>query len=52
MTGRIFAAGADGRLHELRELPYGSEVLLQRSLALYPALVAGDQVDSSAHPRA
>lgn len=52
MTGRIFAAGADGRLHELHVLPYESEELLQRSLAPYPALVAGDQVDSSSRARA
>jgi len=44
MTGNIFLLGEDGNLKELREEPYDSEELLQRLLALYPNLLAGDQI--------
>ena len=43
MTGNIFLLGEDGNLKELREEPYDSEELLQRLLAQYPNLLAGDQ---------
>jgi hypothetical protein len=41
----IFLIGADERLVEMREQPYDSEELLQRLLASYPSLLAGDLVN-------
>ena len=44
LTGNIFLLGEDGNLKELSEEPYDSEELLQRLLAQYPNLLAGDQI--------
>ena len=49
MKGAIFLLKADG-LVEMTEQDYESEDLLQEFLARYPALLAGDQMDS-ASPR-
>jgi hypothetical protein len=49
-VGGIFLIQKSGDLLEMREQPYDSEDLLQRLLAKYPSLLAGDQVDS-ASPR-
>lgn len=43
----IFLIQDDGRLVEMTEQPYDSEDLLQKLLADYPSLLAGDQIDSS-----
>ncbi len=45
MTGRIFLIDQNGSLTGLTEAPYNSEELLQRLLADYPDLLAGDQID-------
>ena len=44
----MFLIQQDGRLVEMREQPYDSEELLQRLLADYPSILAGDQIDSVA----
>ena len=49
MKGRIFLLG-DDKLRPMNEQPYDSEDLLQRLLADYPELLAGDQIDE-ADPR-
>lgn len=46
MPGGIFHIDGDGRLVELTEQAYDSESLLQKLLADYPALLAGDQISS------
>ncbi len=50
MSGVIYAIHGDGRLVEMTETAYESEELLQRLLADYPKLLAGDQMDQ-ASPR-
>jgi hypothetical protein len=45
MPGSIFVLHDDGMLIEMRETSYDSEALLQRLLAEYPNLLAGDQID-------
>lgn len=50
MPGAIFLVRPGETLVELRESPYDSENILQRLLADYPALLAGDQMDP-ADPR-
>lgn len=50
MPGSIFILQEDGRVIETRETPYNSEDLLQRLLADYPNLLAGDQINP-AEPR-
>ncbi len=45
MPGSIFVLHEDGALVEMRETPYDSEALLQRLLADYSNLLAGDQID-------
>ena len=45
MPGGIYTIQSDGKLLEMREEPYSAEVLLQRLLADYPNLLAGDQID-------
>lgn len=45
MSRGIFLIHETGRLTEMREQPYDSEDLLQRLLAEYPNLLAGDQID-------
>jgi len=46
MTGSIFLVGNSGELLEMTQQPYDSEAILQRLLVQYPALLAGDQIDS------
>ena len=48
MSGVIYTLQDDGQLVEMSEKSYDSEDLLQRLLASYPALMAGDQIDSAA----
>jgi len=43
----IFLIQNDGQLVEMREQPYDSEALLQRLLADYPNLLAGDQINTN-----
>jgi len=43
MGAGIFLLGADGRIVEMREEPYESEDVLQRLLASFPQLLAGDE---------
>ncbi len=50
MSGGIYLIQGNGQLVKMDEQPYDSEDLLQRLLADYPNLLAGDQVDS-ANPR-
>jgi len=50
MPGGIFLIKGDGRLEEMTEQPYNTEDLLQRLLAEYRVLLAGDQIDP-ASPR-
>jgi hypothetical protein len=45
MKGGIFLIQDDGQLIEMTEQKYDSEELLQKLLAKYPNLLAGDQVD-------
>ncbi len=45
MSGGIYLIQDSGRLVEMTEQPYGTEELLQKLLADYPNLLAGDQVD-------
>jgi hypothetical protein len=51
MPGSIFVLHEDGALVEMRETSYDSEALLQRLLAEYPNLLAGDQIDPVAPRR-
>lgn len=51
MSGGIYLVQDDGGLVEMTEQPYGTEDLLQKLLADYPNLLAGDQIDSSAPRR-
>ncbi|HEX8889156.1 MAG TPA: hypothetical protein VF779_08260 [Pyrinomonadaceae bacterium] len=46
MNPGIFLIQPDGELVEMNEQPYDSEDLLQRLLAKYPSLLAGNQIDS------
>jgi hypothetical protein len=46
MTGGIYLIQNDGQLVEMREAKYASEDLLQKLLADYTNLLAGDQIDS------
>ena len=50
MSRGIFLIDDKEKLVELREQPYDSEAVLQRLLADYPSLLAGDLVDRL-HPR-
>lgn len=45
MSHGIFLIHSHDQLVEMREQPYDSEDLLQRLLARYPNLLAGDQID-------
>lgn len=47
MSQGIFLIQHDGQLVEMREQPYDSEALLQRLLADYPNLLAGDQINTN-----
>ena len=51
MAGSIFVLQEDGTLDALCEQPYASEALLQRLLAKYPDLLAGDQMNADDPPR-
>lgn len=46
MAGGIYILRDDGQLVRMEQQPYDSEALLQRLLADYPDLLAGDQIDS------
>lgn len=48
MAPGVFLLQGDDELVELNETEYVTEALLQELLAKYPALLVGDQVDSSA----
>ena len=45
MEGGIFVAQGDGRMSLLRKGSYDAEEILQKLLADYPALLAGEQID-------
>ncbi len=47
MSDGIFLIQADGQLVEMTEQAYDSEALLQRLLADYPSLLAGNQINPS-----
>ncbi|MEA3510778.1 MAG: hypothetical protein U9R51_05015, partial [Actinomycetota bacterium] len=51
MSGKIYLVGDDGELLTMQEEPYEAEALLQRLLAEYPDLLAGDQMRPSAPRR-
>lgn len=51
MVDNIYLVQDDGRLIEMGEHAYDSEDVLQRLLADYPHLLAGDQIDASAPRR-
>lgn len=51
MSGGIFLVGPDQKLVEMTEAPYDREDILQRLLATYPNLLAGDQINPSAPRR-
>lgn len=46
MAGRIYLLENDSRLVAMQETPYDSEKLLQKLLADYPDLLAGEQINS------
>ena len=50
MSGKIYLLGGGQSLHPLEESPYEAEFVLQKLLADYPDLLAGEQVDPS-NPR-
>jgi hypothetical protein len=47
MSGGIYLVQGDGGLVEMTEQEYASEDLLQKLLADYPNLLAGDQIDTT-----
>jgi hypothetical protein len=51
VSGKIFLIQHDGGLVPMSEQPYDSEDLLQRLLADYPDILAGDQINSTAPRR-
>ena len=51
MSGKIYLIGKDGNLLTMNEAPYEAEALLQRLLADYPDLLAGDQMRPSSPRR-
>jgi hypothetical protein len=51
MSGSIFVIQGDGQLVAVTEQPYDSEDLLQRLVADYPDILAGDQMNSAAPRR-
>src|SRR5262249_52821137 len=51
MSSGIFLIRDDGRLVQMSEQRYESEELLQRLLAQYPNLLAGDQINASSPRR-
>jgi hypothetical protein len=46
VSGGVYLVRDDGKLVEMSEKDYDSEDLLQRLIAYYPNLLAGDQVDA------
>ena len=48
MSGSIYLLGDDKKLVTMAEQPYDSEALLQKLLADYPSLLAGDQINPTA----
>lgn len=48
MSGGIFVLQENGSLVEMKQEPYNAEAVLQRLVEEYPALLAGDQMDSAA----
>src|SRR6185437_2312152 len=46
MSGRIYLLQDDAQLMPMQEAPYDSEKLLQKLLADYPDLLAGEQINS------
>lgn len=50
MGGGIFVLQKNGGLVEMKQEPYNAEALLQQLIEDYPALLAGDQINS-AYPR-
>lgn len=44
MTDRVFSLSRDGKLQRLERQPYPDEGILQRLLAQYPDLLAGDEM--------
>ncbi len=51
MNGRIYLVQDNGELLTMEEEGYATEDLLQELLAKYPALLAGEQMDSSSPRR-
>ncbi|MBN1482776.1 hypothetical protein EH223_12420 [candidate division KSB1 bacterium] len=51
MSGGIYLLQHDGKLLEMREQPYDNENILQKLLADYPNLLAGDLIDHDAPRR-
>jgi hypothetical protein len=51
MSGGIFLIQSGGDLVEMTEQPYDTEDVLQKLLAKYPNLLAGDQMDGAAPRR-
>lgn len=51
MAGGVFVLKDDGTLVGMQEAPYDSEALLQKLLARFPGLLAGDQIDTAAPRR-
>jgi hypothetical protein len=51
MAGGIFLIQGSGELVEMAEQPYESEDLLQRLLAQYPSVLAGDQGNGAVRRR-
>jgi hypothetical protein len=51
MSGGIFLLQGEGKLVEMTEQPYDTEAVLQKLLADYPNLLAGDQMDAAAPRR-
>jgi hypothetical protein len=47
MDGTIYLIGKDGKLEEMSQQPYDKEDILQKYLADYPNLLAGDQIDEA-----
>jgi len=47
MDGTIYLIGKDGKLEEMSQQPYDKEDILQKYLADYPNLLAGDQMDEA-----
>jgi hypothetical protein len=51
MSGTIYLITEDGGLEEMVQQPYESEEMLQKHLASYPNLLAGDQINQDAPRR-